>query len=193
MNVGITRVNKGANLDQIMASVAKMEVYVGIPEETTDRPDTDLTNAQILFLNTHGVRKGSMIKDMNKDVASGLTYGAALSLYITSKGSPLWHVPPRPLIEPAIEAKDNRDMISEILGEAVKAVLARKPDEARLKLHEAGQVAVNCIMAWFDDPRNEWPPLSPVTIAARKGHSDLPLQDTGELSKSIRYVIGEKA
>ena len=39
----------------------------------------------------------------------------------------------------------------------------------------------------FENPKNNWPPNSPRTIA-KKG-SDVPLIDTGELRKSITHVI----
>jgi hypothetical protein len=43
------------------------------------------------------------------------------------------------------------------------------------------------IKLWFEDSRNNWPPLAESTIKA-KG-SDKPLQDTGKMRDAITYVV----
>src|SRR5579884_1121761 len=60
---------------------------------------------------------------------------------IHTYGSPLRNIPPRPFLEPAIEA--NSDLISPELGEAAKAVFAKQPDRALLYLKRSGQLASN--------------------------------------------------
>lgn len=60
---------------------------------------------------------------------------------------------------------------------------------AKRHLELAGMEGQNSARDWFEDPRNGWAPNSPVTIAL-KG-SERPLVDTGELRKSITYVVKE--
>ena len=54
-------------------------------------------------------------------------------------------------------------------------------------LELAGMVAQNAARAWFENPKNKWPPNSARTIKAKGSNS--PLIDTGEMRKSITYVI----
>jgi hypothetical protein len=107
-------------------------------------------------------------------------------MYIQAHGSPLWNVPPRPIIEPAIEA--HRQELAELLRQALVNALEARPFIQELR--KAGMKGQNVTRAWFVDPRNKWPPNSPRTIA-EKG-SDRPLIDTGELRKSITFVIRDK-
>jgi hypothetical protein len=107
-------------------------------------------------------------------------------LYIHTHGSALHNIPPRPVIEPAIEAPDNRARIEDELMMCADAELDGKIDEAVLHLSRAGTLGANAAKRWFRDPRNGWPPNAPSTIRA-KG-SDRPLIDTGELRRSITHV-----
>lgn len=111
-------------------------------------------------------------------------------LYIHTHGSALQKIPPRPVIEPAIEAPDNRANISAELRDAARGVLEGRPDDAALHLELAGQVGENAAVRWFTDPRNGWAPNAPSTI--RKKGSDRPLIDTGELRRSITHVVEDK-
>lgn len=111
-------------------------------------------------------------------------------MYLHSNGSALQGIPARPIIEPAIEAPDNKALIAKQLGAAARATLDAKPDEANDSLELAGMQGRDASVNWFTDPRNNWAPNSPVTIA-RKG-SDRPLIDTGELRRSLTYLVEEK-
>jgi hypothetical protein len=108
-------------------------------------------------------------------------------MYIHTHGSPLHNLPARPVIEPAIQAADNKALITKQLGEAAKDVLAAKPGAANAALTKAGMLARNAVQRWFVDPRNGWPANSPETIA-RKG-SDRPLIDTAQLRRSIQFLV----
>ena len=57
-------------------------------------------------------------------------------------------------------------------------------------MERLGLKAQNVCRKWFVNPENGWAPNSPATIA-RKG-SDRPLIDTGELRKSITYVVRKR-
>jgi len=105
-------------------------------------------------------------------------------MYIQTNGSEVMNIPPRPVIEPAIEA--NKEMLTGTLGAAMTAELDGDHAAAVVNLRKAGTQGANAAKRWFTDPRNGWAPNAPSTIA-RKG-SDRPLIDTGELRRSITHV-----
>lgn len=113
--------------------------------------------------------------------------GNAALLYLHTHGSPLQGIPPRPVIEPAIAADGNRQIIAAELKDAARELFARELNRARVSLRRAGQAGANAATGWFTDPRNHWAPNRPATIR-RKG-SDRPLIDTGALRASITYVV----
>lgn len=177
-------------LKDSLAQLSRMQVYVGIPEAKSARNAAGITNAQLVFLHTHGVRDITMRTRMGAMMINRkIDYKAALKLYIHSKGSPLWQIPPRPLVEPAIEAKGNIEPIQDALKEAATAALKGKPEEAKRAMRMAGMLAQNAVRAWFTDPRNNWAPNAPSTIK-RKG-SNRPLIDLGEMRKAVTYVLDE--
>lgn len=174
---------------RVMASMKKLtdsKVLVGIPAKTSTRKKPPINNAELTYIHTHGIRTvtaqrrmGAMMKNRN------LNYKQALALYMHSKGSSLFAVPPRPIIEPAIEA--NKKVIEAELKLAAVAALAGDSAATERHLRLAGMTAQNVVRAWFTDPRNHWPPNAPSTIK-RKG-SDKPLIDTGQLRKAMTYVV----
>lgn len=189
-NVKVITKDQSGQLGQILKDIAALEVYVGIPEEGAARPDNSpMNNASLAYLHTHGARSVSMIKDMKPELDKGTPYSKAHQMYLASHGSPLWAIPPRPIIEPAIEAEDNKEAISDELKQAAVDVMDGNAVQARQHLDLAGQLGENAARDWFEDPRNDWPPNAPATIEA-KG-SDMPLIDTGELRKSITHVVKE--
>lgn len=110
-------------------------------------------------------------------------------MFIHTHGSPVRNIPARAVIEPAIAADGNREVIAEELKKAAGALFEGLPDRALVFMRRAGQAGVNASKAWFTDPRNHWAPNRPATIR-RKG-SDRPLIDTGALRRSITYVVRE--
>lgn len=132
---------KLANKDLVfikrLQSLRKMRILVGIPESNAVR------------------KKGS--KKINN---------AAL-LYIHTNGSPLKGIPARPVIEPALEAQDNADKISDDLREIAKMAIDGEFIKAKTLMGITGQDAVNIIKAWFDDPRNNWQPNADATVKAK--------------------------
>ena len=160
-------------------------IYVGIPQAENSRNSGDIGNAELLYIHTHGVRRRSMINEMDESMRRGLEYSAAYALYIQSHGSPLWHSPPRPVIEPAIEA--NKATIARRFKEIYSAAASGNNQALEAAITRTGLTAQNIVRAWFTDPRNGWAPNSPATVA-RKG-SDRPLIDSGEMRKAITYVV----
>ena len=188
MKVKVKTVDKTQKVIKDIQAFTRMQVYVGIPEEKAPRKGQGPSNAQLAFLHTHGVRSVSMRFSMTASmVKHSLNYSQALALYLHTHGSPLMQIPPRPIIEPAIKAHGNLEPITMELRAAATAALAGQRQKAMTHLHRAGLTAQNAVRAWFTDPRNHWAPNAPSTIA-RKG-SDKPLIDTGELRKSITYVL----
>ena len=111
----------------------------------------------------------------------------AALMFIHTNGSPLRNIPARPVIEPAIAADGNKQIIAGELGQAAKQQLEQNPQQALTFLRRAGTAGSNASKAWFTDSRNNWAPNSPETIR-RKG-SNRPLIDTGALRRSITWVI----
>jgi hypothetical protein len=190
-----------------LKGLADIDVLVGVPEENTRRDDEEITNAELINIHTHGVASQSIKQSKKK----GVKYNAALSTYITSKGSPLWRIPPRPLIEPALEADGNKQRIEEDLKIVAQCMLDGNKKGVVRALNKAGIDGVNIIRDWFEDPRNNWPPPSDASVRANvnkkykskrerratmkryreglePGLKQL-LVDTDQMRKAISYVI----
>lgn len=105
-------------------------------------------------------------------------------MYIHTNGSEVMHIPPRPVIEPAIE--NANEIISKELSLSIESRLDGNKELSKQHLAKAGILGANASKRWFTDPRNNWAPNAPSTIAA-KG-SDRPLIDTGELRRAITSV-----
>lgn len=181
---------KGTTFGEIVKRLSALQsraIYVGIPAANTKRKDELINNAELLYIHTHGIRKKEMRREMDKDMGKGMKYSEAFSLYIQSNGSPLWHAPPRPVIEPAIEA--NQERIAERIKKVIQAAGEGDAEGEERAIHNAGQFAVNQCRAWFTNPKNGWPANSPSTIA-EKGSAN-PLIDTGTMRKAITYVVKE--
>lgn len=188
---GIVRVqkklDKAPDILKRLKILAETEVYVGVPMENASR-EGKINNAELLYIQSHGVRKKSMRDEMQENLDAGMKYSAAHALYIQSHGSPLWQIPPRPVLEPAIE--ENKAVIAKQLKAASMAALKGNAQAAEDNLHKAGILGSDAAKGWFENPKNNWPPNSPRTV--RQKGSDSPLIDTGEMRKSITYVIDKK-
>lgn len=174
-------------IEDAVKAVRELDVLVGIPQEKNSRPGT-ISNAELAFIHTHGARTKAMAKDMEENMSKGVSYGKAYDLYISSKGSPLHRIPPRPIIEPAIE--NSKQQIGEMLKKPMQKALDGDKQGAIEALEKVGMQGQNIVRAWFTNPKNNWAPNSPETIKL-KG-SDKPLIDTGELRKSITYVVRKR-
>lgn len=170
-------------LKNILDEIAKAAVYVGIPEEKTEREydyeehykNAPPTNAGLLFIHTHG--------------------------------SELMGIPARPVIEPAIE--NDRETLEEMLAKVAKAYLDGDLHRASELLEKTGQRGANDAKRWFRNSANGWPPNKPATIrrkilkanasspkrAARLlrlllegAYEDTTLIDTSQMRNAITYV-----
>lgn len=187
------------DLDDILKDLGDIDILVGIPEDKSARKSKkrnkgaeSLTNSELAFLHTNGIRSTKMIKEMDKTmggVEKGKnSYSKAYKLYLQSHGSPAYKVPPRPIIEPAIE--EYSDKIAEKYEKAILTFIEKGRKEGIDALKAIGLYSQGKVRGWFTNDKNGWMPNSPITIAKKK--SDRPLIDTGELRKSIVYVIRDK-
>lgn len=162
--------------------LAQLDVFVGIPQ-ADNVPRGDITNAELLFIQEHGVRRSSMINEMQHLMDQGHHFQAAYNLYVHEQGSPLWRIPPRPVLGPAIASV--KPQLTYLYLKAVHAAL--RGQDPLPYVEAAGARAQWAAQEWFTDPRNHWTPNAPSTIAA-KG-SSRPLIDTGLMRRSIKYVV----
>lgn len=177
--------------DAILRAIQSLEeasVLVGIPEKTAKRSNSSITNAQLAYIQTYGVRRKAMRQEMKGQMNTGMPYSRAFEMYVQAHGSPLWHIPPRPIIEPAIESVQAQ--VAEKLKRVAQLALEGKEMASSVELKALGIFAQNVVKDWFDNPANKWAPNAQNTIA-QKG-SDKPLIDTGALRRSITYVLGGK-
>ena len=115
---------------------------------------------------------------------SGKVTNAEL-LFIHTNGSPVRGIPPRPVLQPAIE--NDKERVGEMLGKAIDAATSGNKEQVVPALERAGMYGANICKAWFVNPSNSWKPNSPET-EKRKG-SKRPLIDTAEMRKSITYIV----
>jgi hypothetical protein len=174
---------------EALRELQKWDVLVGVPEEKSSRAEDKINSAELLYIHTHGIRRKAMRQEMRASMNAGATYSEAFALYLQSHGSPLWHSPPRPVLEPAIDA--NKEQIAEQLKKAALAALDGDKREVSVRLRAAGVMGQNIARGWFRDDRNNWPPNSPRTVKLKNG-KDRPLVNTGALYKSIVYVLRKK-
>lgn len=183
-NTGV-RVTRN-NLEDVLRAVyalAGAEVLVGVPEETTERPEDD---------------------DAGK---AGITNAALARIH--DQGAPEAHIPQREFMRPGVAAA--REQIEAAMSSALKAAMRGNALVAEQAMHQAGLVTQSAIRNKIDEGIP--PPLSDYTVRkraerGRKGallemdnrmaglppSLDLakPLVDTGEMRKSITYVIRQR-
>ena len=179
--ITIARKSGAAALAKRIAGLSKLAAYVGIPAEGTKR------SSQLLEMvgKVKGMRKKARLtKAATEDVNN------AELLFIFSKGSPLHHQPPRPVLEPAVETEDAKRTIGRELAASTKASLDGNHDLAVKKMKRAALAGQNAARKIFTDKTNGWAPNAPSTIKA-KG-SDRPGIDTGAMRAAIIGLVKEE-
>ncbi len=191
VSVKTTRRVVNGGLDGILGRIQGLQkLYVGIPQEKSSRGGEPINNASLLYIHTHGIRRKSMREEMQTQMNQGKKYSVALQLYVQAHGSPLWHSPPRPVIEPALKA--HKKEIAEEYSKAVKAAAIGDIAKAGRFTQRTGLLAQNYCRSWFTDARNGWEPNSPITVAKKtkgRGGKTNPLIDTDAMRKAIIYVV----
>ena len=159
-------------------------VYVGYPENSS-RSDSNLTDAQIAFLNTNGTRPSSISREIKKYQTKTNTYSDALSAYIRSQGDPKWHIPPRPFVEPAIE-KELPNLTQDFKTAILNSLEGHNISNI---LNRIGLIAKNAVQKFIQDyPGNGLMPNAPSTVKA-KGE-DHPLKGKlGSLLSHVTWIV----
>lgn len=187
MNVSV--VKKHNNRDTIIKRIKQLRetsVLVGIPQDNSSREGTEINNAELLYIHTHGVRNGKMITEMSSTMNAGAKYSDAYNLYVMSHGSALMNTPPRPVLEPAIEA--NIEPINDMMRSAAKQLMKTG---STVGYRRTGIFAAAKCKGWFEDARNNWAPNSIYTI--KKKGSYKPLIDSSSMRNAITYVVDHEA
>jgi hypothetical protein len=181
--ITVTRFRPGVKpLADSLALLTKKHILVGVPATSVmDRKRELLDLSQRL-----GKKRRARVEKM----ALTMAVNNAELLYIHTNGSPLHNIPPRPVIEPALEDKENQQRILPELKLAAQAAMKGDKTTVDRQLGLAATEAVNAAKGWFTNSKNGWAPNAPGTIRA-KG-SSRPLIDTGALRQAITSVIEER-
>lgn len=135
---------------------------------------------------------------------SGAPARSRFLLALHERGSPIMHIPPRPVVQPALSQNEVRSAMADALSSA--CVAAAQGDEAGINegFSEAGEAGANGIRAYIDSGIS--PPNAPVTVSggwiynrvAKKGVHvsgkgfNKPLYETGALAASFGYEVKTK-
>lgn len=169
-------------LIQRLNGLGKLAAYVGVPAAGRN------ARAQQL-LAMSGKTNNKKQKTKLAKSALGDINNAEL-LFIHEHGSPIKHIPARPVLLPAVSADGNRQAIAHELAGSVQASLVGDKEGAKKGMLRTALAGQNAVRKWFTDPRNAWAPNAPSTIRRKK--SDRPLIDTGALRAAIVGVVREE-
>ena len=147
------------------------------------------------------IRALKKLKKTKVKVGLPASAGGRLSfiLAVQEHGSPIMHIPARPVIRPALAAQETRQAMAEEMLNALRA--AWDGEDFHPALDAAGQAGADGIRAYIDAGIS--PPNSPVTVNGgwiwnRPGHKAVyvagkgmnkPLFDTGALYNAFSYEI----
>ena len=160
-------------------------VYVGIPEGS-ERSDTELTNAQIAYLNSEGVRPYEVSSKIKQAMEkSGQTYSQAFQAYVRENGEPRFRIVPRPFLEPGI--KSDEDKIQKQLKKIAIATVEKKEDPDSL-MTELGIRAVNAVRKFIRSYPENGLEANAESTQKKKGFDHPLIGETGELIKAINFV-----
>lgn len=156
-------------VDQMLASVQSLvqkELLVGIPAATAPRTPEE-----------------------GEEPIDNATLG-----YIHEFGAPAANIPARPFLIPGLQSA--RDPIAKRLQRAAEAALDGRTDDVDAQYDAAGLIAQNAVRRRITD--GPFIPLKPATLAARKRRrpprlGERPLNDTGQLRRSVTYVVRSRS
>ena len=122
-------------------------------------------------------------------------------LALHERGSPIMHIPPRPVIGPGLSRPETRQAMTEALTAAVTAAHEGDEAAAQVGLEACGQAGADGIRAYIDSGIQ--PGNSPVTVSGgwvynrvaktgvpvRGKGFDKPLYETGELYEAFSWEV----
>lgn len=168
-----------------LEELAHKQILCGIPDSTNHK-DSNISNAQLLFIHTNGIRDASMNQEMQHTINDGKTYSQAHEMFIHEHGSALYRIPPRPVLIPAMQKYG--DKVGDKMKNCLNAVLDSRPWE--VELNKTALFIQNNVRKFFTDSDNGFSHNAESTVK-QKGSSK-PLIDSGELRKSIIALVGDK-
>ena len=146
------------------------------------------------------------LKKMNVKVGLPESAGAGLQfiLAVQEHGSPIMHIPARPVIQPALSRDATRSAMASAMKDAIQAAWEGDDAAARAAMESAGQAGADGIREYIDAGIS--PANSPVTVsggwiynrAAKKSvyvsgkGFNKPLFDTGTLYDAFDYEVTEE-
>ena len=165
---------------------------INLTEHTEDFPKR---LEALRFLSAHAVQVG---------LPSNASPRNRMILAIQEHGSPIMHIPPRPVVQLALAQEGLRVEMGEKLLASCEAAFQGNLSGTQAGLEEAGQRGADGIREYIDAGIS--PPNSPVTLSggwiynrvAKKGvmvkgkAGDKPMLDTGGLYNDFDYEITEK-
>lgn len=168
-----------------MARLASQNVTVRVTFDKTKK----IVDAMRLIANTRvmaGIPAEKGLREPEERESQPLNN--AEIMYIHEFGDAASHIPPRPVIYPAMKAI-RKDVIW-LMGRILKRGMSGDISWVDRGFHALGIMAQNALRKRISD--GPFVPLSPRTLAARraKGRTgDKPLIDTGQLRRALTYVI----
>lgn len=111
--------------------------------------------------------------------------------YLMEKGSPPNNIPARPFLVPGIQ--EGKDAIAQQMKRGAMKAFKNDTNAADIALNAAGLAGMNAVQAKIE--MGPFKILSDVTLARRKAKGrtgEKPLIDTGQLRRSITYVVRPK-
>ena len=123
---------------------------------------------------------------------------------IHEHGSPIMHIPARPVIEPGLHQPETQAAMAAAMMEGITAAMAGDEAGTQASLEKAGQAGADGIRAYIDSdnlPGNApmtvhggWfrNPVSKKPVRVEGKGFDKPLVETGELYNSFGYEIKER-
>jgi hypothetical protein len=159
-------------------------VYVGIPKGSRTGRSEDIRERARRFTGKKKKSKKERKRLFTAARFNTITNAQALRLF--SFGSYLNNQPARPVLEPAIQDKANKEKIIAEIAIATKNLLDGRIYIANQHLDRAGRVARDAAKDWFFNPQNGWAPNAASTVAI-KGF-DSPGIDTQAMRNAITFI-----
>lgn len=147
-----------------IGDIVNRGTYVGIPDDRNQRTDEPVNNAALGYLHEHG--------------------------------EPASNIPARPWLVPG--AKTVADKVGDVMKQGGRDALAGNRSAMTTALHSIGLLGVSAVRDYL--MTGPFVPLSPVTIRERIRRRkykvtqgiDRPLIDTGQMLRSVTYVIRQR-
>lgn len=195
------------NLQDVLDALKQLgnkDVLVGIPSDRAERQDgMEINNAELGYLHSFGgtIRVPEHTTTLYRQVDGDGNFKHGGKFVQQSKSnfatdhkvaSYTVSLPPRPFLEMGIAS--SRVKTTDLLKQAAGAMLSGNAAQAEIMLNRAGMVASQAAKQVIT-AGDQLTPLSERTLQARRSRGRTgtkPLYDTGQLLRSITYVVRDK-